>query len=136
MVSIALWSFGHWRKPALELVHVSNNRAVLKNNRFRPLIIGGAWELGQGSVFYRPDGFRGGEGGFYIAGLGEFLVGTERFKPGQTANVAFKYVWPTRSGLKRNRLEEKNVVDAGDVAVAPEKHPEWKNVRITLKGAV
>lgn len=134
LVAFHLWLWGYFRRAPLELFYVAENRAVLKNNRLRPVVVGGAWEFGNGSVFFRPDGFRGGEGGFYIPRLGEFVVGTSYFGAGQTAEVAYKYVRTQKNLGKRIQLEERNVVDASEVAVYPEKYPQWSLLTVTMKG--
>ena len=41
IVSFSLWLGSCYRKPRLELIHVAGNRAVLKNNRLRAVVIGG-----------------------------------------------------------------------------------------------
>lgn len=136
IVSFAIWLWGYLRKPPLELIYAGAQRAVLKNNRLRPVVIGGTWELGNGNVLYRPDGFRGGTGGFYIPRLGQFVVGTSHFGPGQTADIAYKYVKPPKDSGARIRLEESNKVEASEVAINPEKYPEWLLARVIQKGAV
>lgn len=136
IVSCSIWLLGYLRKPPLELVFAGDQRAVLKNNRLRPVVIGGAWEFENGDVLYRPDGFRGGNGGFYIPRLGQFVVGTSHFGPGQTADVAYKYVKSPRDSDARIRLEESNKVEASEVAINPEKYPEWLLARVILNGAV
>ncbi|AEG83394.1 hypothetical protein [Corynebacterium ulcerans] len=134
IVAACFWFASYKRKPPLELIHVAENRAVLKNNRLRPVVVGGAWEMGNGNVFYRPDGFRGGDGGFYIPRFGEFIVGTTHFKPGQTADIAYKYVNHEKDPTKRIWLEESNTIDVSEVVIHPKKYPDWKLDRVLLKG--
>lgn len=135
IVSVALGLWGYFRRPPLELIHVAEQRAVLKNNRYKAVVIGGAWEFDNGNVLYRPDGFRGGEGGFYIPKFGEFVVGTSYFAPGQTADIAYKYVKSEKDSVKRIHLEETNVVEASQVVNNPNEYPEWRLAHVTLKGA-
>lgn len=133
LVAIALWVFDNLRKPDLELHYLGSHRAVIKNNRFKAVVIGGAWELDNGEVFYRPDGFRGGTRGFYIPRYGDFLVGTSHFGPGQTADVAYRPVRNTNDLQERVRLEEKFQVEVPDVVAEPDKFPEWKLARLAFK---
>lgn len=107
IVAVASWLFSYWHKAPLELIHIAERRAVLRNNRLRPVVIGGAWALGIGDVLFRPDGFRGGKGGFYIAGFGEFIVGTNHIAPGQSAEIVYRHVPVEKNSMKRIRLEEK-----------------------------
>lgn len=132
MVAFSLWLGSYYRKPRLELIHVAENRAVLKNNRLRAVVIGGAWELGNGNVLFRPDGFRGGEGGFYIPRFGEFTAGTSHFGPGQTADVVYKYVKSAKGSTKVIQVEESNVIEASEVVVNQERYPEWRIERVVL----
>ena len=60
LVAFAIWTLDTLRKPDLELHYLGSQRAVIKNNRFKAVVIGGAWEFDICEVFYRPDGFRGG----------------------------------------------------------------------------
>lgn len=136
VVAIALWFFRVWRKPALELFHVGPQRAVIRNNRFRAVLLAGAWEFGNGEVFFRPDGFRGGNGSFYIPRYGEIIVGTSYFAPGQTADAAYKHVKNTRKISKRISLEEENKVDVSQVVVSPEQFPEWKLITLSFKSGI
>ena len=133
LVAIALWVFEHLRKPDIELHYLGSQRAVIKNNRFKAVVIGGAWEFENGEVFYRPDGFRGGTRGFYIPRYGDFIVGTSHFGPGQTADVAYKRVKNTNDFQERVRLEEKFRVEVFDVISKPEKFPGWKLARLAFK---
>lgn len=133
LVAIALWAFDNLRKPGLELYYLGSQRAIIKNNRFKAVVIGGAWEFGNGEVFFRPDGFRGGTRGFYIPRYGDFMVGTSHFGPGQTADVAYRRVKNTNDFQERVRLEEKFQVEVSDVFNEPEKFPEWKLARLTFK---
>ena len=96
VVAVALWFFSSSRKPSLELFYVGPLRAVIRNNRFRAVLLAGAWEIENGEVFFRLDGFRGGTGNFYIPRYGEITVGISHFGPGQTANVAYKHVKNTQ----------------------------------------
>lgn len=134
IVSFSLWLGSYYRKPRLELIHVAENRAVLKNNRLKAVVIGGTWELGNGSVLYRPDGHRGGEGGFYIPRYGEFVVGTRNFLPGQTVDVVYKYVNSKKGPAEITQIEESNVFEASVVAVNQEQYPEWRVDQVLLKG--
>lgn len=133
LVAIALWIFHNLRKPDLELCYLGSERAVIKNNRFKAVVIGGAWEFDNGEVFYRPDGFRGDTRGFYIPRYGDFIVGTLHFGPGQTADVAYRRVRNTNDFPERVRLEEKFQVDVSNVVMEPEKFPGWKLTRLTFK---
>ena len=133
LVAIALWVFENLRKPDIELHYLGSQRAVIKNNRFKAVVIGGAWEFENGEVFYRPDGFRGGTRGFYIPRYGDFIVGTLHFGPGQTADVAYKRVKNTNDFQERVRLEEKFRVEVFDVISKPEKFPGWKLARLAFK---
>ena len=133
LVAIALWVFENLRKPDIELHYLGSQRAVIKNNRFKAVVIGGAWEFENGEVFYRPDGFRGGSRGFYIPRYGDFIVGTSHFGPGQTADVAYKRVKNTNDFQERVRLEEKFRVEVFDVISKPEKFPGWKLARLAFK---
>ncbi|MDU3164801.1 MAG: hypothetical protein E7K06_03465 [Corynebacterium sp.] len=133
LVAIALWVFENLRKPDIELHYLGSQRAVIKNNRFKAVVIGGAWEFENGEVFYRPDGFRGGTRGFYIPRYGDFIVGTSHFGPGQTADVAYKRVKNTNDFQERVRLEEKFRVEVFDVISKPEKFPGWKLARLAFK---
>lgn len=134
MVAFSLWIGSYYRKPRLELIHVAENRAVLKNNRPKAVAIGGGWELENGNVFFRPDGFRGGEGGFYIPRLGEFVVGTSYFRAGQTADVVYRYVKNVKGSQEVILIEESNIVEASEVVNHPEQYPQWQVGRISLKG--
>ncbi|MDY2979899.1 MAG: hypothetical protein SOR94_07720 [Lawsonella sp.] len=134
IVSFSLWLWNYWRKPPLELVHITKNRAVLKNNRLRAVVIGGTWEMGNGSVLYRADGFRGGEGGFYIKKFGEFVVGTTYFLPGQTADIVYKYIKNEKDPAKVIQIEHSNVANASEIALNQDQYPAWKVARVTLKG--
>ncbi|WP_145915030.1 hypothetical protein [Corynebacterium simulans] len=133
LVAVALWRFDNLRKPDLELHYLGSQRAVIKNNRFKAVVIGGAWEFDNGEVFYRPDGFRGGTRGFYIPRYGDFIVGTSHFGPGQTADVAYTRVRNTNDFQERVRLEEKFQVEVFDVVTEPEKFPDWKLARLAFK---
>lgn len=135
IVAALLWLLNHLRKPPLELVHLSEHRALLKNNQLRPVVIGGSWELCNGSVLYRPDGFRGGTGGFYIPRLAEIVVGTRYFAPGQTADIAYRPVKRPRNPDEIIRLEEANIVDVSAIASQPEDFPGWRIERVPLRGA-
>ena len=133
LVAFAIWTLDNLRKPDLELHYLGSQRAVIKNNRFKAVVIGGAWEFENGEVFYRPDGFRGGTRGFYIPRYGDFIVGTSHFGPGQTADVAYKRVKNTNDFQERVRLEEKFRVEVFDVISKPEKFPGWKLARLAFK---
>lgn len=133
LVAIALWTFDSLRKPDLELHYLGPQRAVIKNNRFKAVVIGGAWAFGNGEVFYRPDGFRGGTRGFYIPRYGDFIVGTSHFGPGQTADVAYTRVRNTSDFQERVWLEENFQVEVPDVVTKPSKFPEWKLARLAFK---
>ncbi|MGX4760708.1 hypothetical protein ACWJIK_01080 [Corynebacterium minutissimum] len=133
LVAIALWTFDNLRKPDLELHYLGPQRVVIKNNRFKAVVIGGAWEFDNGEVFYRPDGFRGGTRGFYIPRYGDFIVGTSHFGPGQTADVAYRRVRNTNDFQERVRLEETFQVEVSDVVLKPQKFPEWRLTRLAFK---
>lgn len=136
VVAVALWFFSTLRKPALELFYVGPQRAVVRNNRFRPVLLAGAWEIGNGEVFFRPDGFRGGSGSFYIPRYGELIVGTSSFAPGQTASAAYKHVKSTRNVGKRISLEEENKVDVSQVVISPENFPDWTLIALSFKSGI
>lgn len=133
IVSLLLWMARHHRRPPVDLIHVAANRAMIRNNRCRPIIIGGAWELGNGNVLYRPDGFRGGAAGFYISGYSRFEVGTSRFNVGQTADICFKRVRVRDAFRRRSELEQDNIIDVSTFVVNPKAHPEWKTARVKLR---
>lgn len=134
IVALLFWLHSFLSKPPLELFHVGHERAVLRNNRLRAVVIGGSWELCNGSVLYRPDGFRGGTGGFYIEPLGQIVVGTKNFAPGQTADLAVKYVRQVDDGVERHRLEESCIVEPTEILSHPEKYPDWDLLRVLHKG--
>lgn len=136
VVAVALWFFSSLRKPTLELFYVGPQRAVIRNNRFRAVLLAGAWEIGNGEVFFRPDGFRGGNGSFYIPRYGEIIVGTSYFAPGQTADAAYKHVKNTRKVSKQISLEEENKVDVSQVVVSPEQFPKWKLITLSFKSGM
>lgn len=136
VVAVALWFFSTLRKPTLELFYVGPQRAVIRNNRFRAVLLAGAWEIENGEVFFRPDGFRGGTGSFYIPRYGEIIVGTSYFSPGQTANGAYKYVKNTRKVSKRISLEKENNVDVSQVVMSPENFPKWTPFTLSFKSGI
>ncbi|KAB1550739.1 hypothetical protein [Corynebacterium sp. 321] len=133
LVSFSLWFADYLRRPPVELIYSGENRATLRNNRFRPVVVGGSWRPCGGSAIRRADGYRGGEGGFYIPRLGRTYVATEQFHPGETATVMYKYVRTKKDQRSILTIEKKNIMDVADAIGNPDQYPEWKYIETPLQ---
>jgi len=58
----------------------------------------------------------------------------ENFAPGQTADLAVKYVKQVDDGVEWHRLEESCIVEPTEILSHPEKYPDWDLLRVLHKG--
>ena len=90
IVSGVLWVWDVRRWDALEMVFVAPDRAFLRNNRLRTVVVGGSWELEKGQVIFRGDDFRGEGHGLVVGRFETLPVRTRMLQPGQPAFVSVK----------------------------------------------
>ncbi|WP_220184603.1 hypothetical protein, partial [Corynebacterium sanguinis] len=90
IVSGVLWFWSVKQRDPLEMIFVAPNRAFLRNNRLRTVVVGGSWELEKGAVIYRGDDFRGEDHGLVVARFEALPVRTHMLQPGQSATVSVK----------------------------------------------
>ncbi|WP_288866119.1 hypothetical protein [uncultured Corynebacterium sp.] len=106
IVSGVLWVWNVLRRDPLELRFVAPNRAFLRNNRLRTMVVGGSWEIEKGATIYRGDDFRGEDHGLVIQPFETLPVRTHMLQPGQPTMVALKRL-PIRLGrLPDSKLRE------------------------------
>lgn len=136
IVSVVLWGWNVLRRDSLELRFVAPNRAFLRNNRLRTVVIGGSWEIEKGATIYRGDDFCGEDHGLVIQPFETLPVRTHMLQPGQPTMVSVKQL-PIRLGkLPDSELREwerAKIDPAVYVARENDMPKDWKLKSIFLQ---
>lgn len=134
IVTAGLWLLDYLKRPRFILSYVSDNRAVMRYKGFRPVIIGGSFILHEGSVLYRPDGFRGGDTGLYVKPFSDTIFHTENFTAGQTVHITYRYFgwWPKPRQSKILHAENTYDLHPCDHFGNEDKYPGWKSAYLVM----
>jgi len=95
IVALALWWINHLNRPKFQYFDVGNGLGHFHYNRYWPIIIGGAWELGHGPAMIEQNR-RALDGGFYMEPMSNrvFATGNTRtgLETGETFQMVYRYV--------------------------------------------
>ena len=136
IVSVVLWVWDVRRRDALEMVFVAPDRAFLRNNRLRAVVVGGSWELEKGQVIFRGDDFRGEGHGLVIGRFETLPVRTHMLQPGQPAFVSVKrlpFRLKTLSEMELRKWEQADVDPIEFIGKEEQLPSGWKLQTIYLR---
>lgn len=102
-------------QPTLEITHINQNTALIKNNSFRTVAFGSCFALEKGyGLLYPLDGFRGQLCELDCPARGEVVVGCA-IRLGESVTVTYKPLSPILSHSRRYRRAVSNQARYADV---------------------
>ncbi|OKX85537.1 hypothetical protein AKL15_11775 [Corynebacterium glutamicum] len=75
IIAITLWWINHLNRPKFQYFDIGNGLGHFHYNRYRPVIVGGTFELGHGPAMIEQN-MRAGMGGFYMAPMSNQVFST------------------------------------------------------------
>lgn len=117
LVAFTLGFLERTSRPRLELRHIDDETALLRNNGFSAVAFGDTFALEKGSgLIYPKDGFRGHISEMRCKGRGEIVVGCE-ITLGESLSLTYKPLWTDSPIFNRYWRHIQNQAQQAEVMV-------------------